>query len=147
MFQFTVNILQRETTPEFFDKQTLNTKYKHFQGSQCYTTTTPTTTSTTATTTSTTTTTTTTLGCPEIYLNDPASILLCQLWEELQKLIAESNNSGLIIGVSPQLILCQYRDHSTSAFLLCQLWCEIQTFFNKVKSLRRFKIKVLQLLI
>ena len=24
MFQFTVNILQRETTPEFFDKQTLN---------------------------------------------------------------------------------------------------------------------------
>ena len=90
------------------------------------------TTPTTPSTTITTTTTTTTILCPEIYMKDPASTLLCQLWEELQNLISDNNNNGLFIGKSPELILCQFRDHETSAFLLCQLWCEIKSFSNKV---------------
>ena len=77
--------------------------------------------------------TTTTNMCPETYTNDPESVLLCELWEELEGLKrGEAGEVGLQPGVSAFRVLCPYRDHATSSLILCQLWCEIQTFYNKV---------------
>ena len=71
--------------------------------------------------------------CPDTYTNDPESVLLCELWEELEGLKrGEAGEVGLQPGVSALRVLCPYRDHVTSSLILCQLWCEIQTFYNKV---------------
>ena len=62
------------------------------------------------------------LSCPEIYRNDPASELLCDLWIDL-----EMRKTGDLITPKPlQNMTCKYSNHPTSSENLCNLWCELQ---------------------
>ena len=67
------------------------------------------------------------IECPDRYLNDPESDLLCDFHSELKmKEYDLQHNGSLIPSDSSKNITCLYRDHATSAEPLCQVWCEIQ---------------------
>ena len=69
------------------------------------------------------------LQCPDIYKDDPARMLLCQLWNQLEML--KSTSTAVIISDNLRPVECQYEDHSTSSTPLCHLWCQIQQFYGK----------------
>ena len=67
------------------------------------------------------------IECPDQYLNDPESDLLCDLYSELKmKEYDLQQDDSLIPSDSAKNITCLYRDHATSSEPLCQVWCEIQ---------------------
>ena len=69
------------------------------------------------------------LQCPDLYKDDPARMLLCQLWNQLEML--KSTSTAIIMPDNLRPVECQYKDHSTSSTPLCNLWCQIQNFDGK----------------
>ena len=69
------------------------------------------------------------LQCPDLYKDDPARMLLCQLWNQLEMLKSTSN--AIIMPDNLRPVECQYKDHITSSVALCDLWCQIQNFNGK----------------
>ena len=69
------------------------------------------------------------LQCPDIYKDDPARMLLCQLWNQLEML--KSTSTAIIMPDNLRPVECQYKDHITSSVALCDLWCQIQNFNGK----------------
>ena len=79
------------------------------------------------------------IKCPEQYKNDPESILLCDLHDQLE--IAVHNNNGNPIdetNLSP--VVCKYQDNPTSSVSLCELWCSIQELdgFKCIQCLEKY---------
>ena len=69
------------------------------------------------------------LQCPDIYKDDPARMLLCQLWNQLEML--KSTSTAVIVTDNLRPVECLYEDHITSSAPLCDLWCQIQNFKGK----------------
>ena len=93
------------------------------------------------------------VSCPEEFTSDPASDLLCPLWEELVDLggpVSQAGDSedgensnpdgssvtdgnepppegGISPGANPpiQPVKCLHEEHSTSSDALCELWCAV----------------------
>ena len=69
------------------------------------------------------------IECPDLYLNDSESQLLCDLYSDLKKKEYDKDKeSGIdfIMQDSVENITCKYRDHLSSSENLCQVWCEIR---------------------
>ena len=72
------------------------------------------------------------IECPNEYVIDPESGLLCNLYSEIEKAMHPTNIqlttafSGIF-----EPIICEYKDHPTSSDPLCNLWCQLEKFDGK----------------
>ena len=72
------------------------------------------------------------IDCPERYVNEPESELLCMLNEQLE-IAKYPNNIQLTTAPSGGLepVSCPYKDYTSSSVELCQVWCKLQELSGK----------------